>query len=42
MAVSSIVLAAKKPAPDRFAYYPGTEMLVKDEGVIACGTGLPD
>ena len=30
-------------APDRYAYYPGTEKLAKDEvRVIACGTGMPD
>jgi ribonuclease Z len=29
-------------APDRYAYYPGTEDLDKDEiRLIACGTGLP-
>ena len=29
-------------APDRYAYYPGTEELVKDEiRLFACGTGLP-
>jgi ribonuclease Z len=29
-------------APDRYAYYPGTEELSKDEiRLIACGTGLP-
>ena len=29
-------------APDRYAYYPGTEDLEKDEiRLIACGTGLP-
>jgi len=29
-------------APDRYAYYPGTEELAKDEiRLIACGTGLP-
>jgi ribonuclease Z len=29
-------------APDRYAYYPGTEALGKDEmRVIACGTGMP-
>jgi ribonuclease Z len=29
-------------APDRYAYYPGTEPLSKDEiRVIACGTGMP-
>ncbi len=30
-------------APDRYAYYPGTEVLAQDEvRVIACGTGMPD
>ena len=30
-------------APDRYVYYPGTEVLAKDEiRVIACGTGMPD
>jgi ribonuclease Z len=30
-------------APDRYAYYPGTEVLAEDEiRVIACGTGMPD
>ncbi len=30
-------------APDRYVYYPGTEILAKDEiRVIACGTGMPD
>ena len=30
-------------APNRYAYYPGTEELAKDEvRVIACGTGMPD
>ena len=30
-------------APDRYAYYPGTETLAQDEvRVIACGTGMPD
>jgi ribonuclease Z len=29
-------------APDRYAYYPGTEKLGKDEiRVVACGTGMP-
>ena len=29
-------------APDRYVYYPGTEVLAKDEiRVIACGTGMP-
>ena len=30
-------------APDRYVYYPGTEVLAEDEvRVIACGTGMPD
>ncbi len=30
-------------APDRYVYYPGTEVLAKDEvRVIACGTGMPE
>jgi len=29
-------------APERYAYYPGTEELGEDEiRVIACGTGMP-
>jgi ribonuclease Z len=29
-------------APDRYVYYPGTEVLAKDEvRVVACGTGTP-
>ena len=29
--------------PDRYVYYPGTEVLEKGEvRVIACGTGMPD
>jgi len=30
-------------APDRYVYYPGIEVLAKDEvRVIACGTGMPE
>ena len=30
-------------APDRYVYYPGTEVLAEDEiRIIACGTGMPD
>ena len=30
-------------APDRYAYYPGTEPLDEEEiRIIACGTGMPD
>ena len=29
--------------PDRYIYYPGTEVLAKNEvRVTACGTGMPD
>ena len=29
-------------APDRYTYYPGTEVLKPDEiRIIACGTGMP-
>lgn len=29
-------------APDRYVYYPGTEVLANDEiRVVACGTGMP-
>lgn len=29
--------------PDRYVYYPGTEVLGRKEvRVIACGTGMPD
>ena len=30
-------------APNRYVYYPGTEVLAEDEiRIIACGTGMPD
>lgn len=30
-------------APDRYVYYPGTEVLAEDEvRVVACGTGMPE
>ena len=30
-------------APERYAYYPGTEVLATEEvRVVACGTGMPD
>ena len=29
-------------APDRYVYYPGTEVLAEDEiRLVACGTGMP-
>jgi ribonuclease Z len=42
-AAGGIVKSPNKIAPDRYVYYPGTEVLAKDEvRVIACGTGMPD
>jgi ribonuclease Z len=36
------VLGPNEIAPDRYVYYPGTEVLADDEiRVIACGTGMP-
>ena len=41
-AAGGTVTDPKGVAPDRYAYYPGTEELKADEiRVIACGTGLP-
>ena len=40
---SGVVPGPNAIAPDRYVYYPGTEVLAKDEvRVIACGTGMPD
>ncbi len=42
-AAGGIVESPNEIAPDRYVYYPGTEVLAKDEiRVIACGTGMPD
>jgi len=42
-AAGGIVQGPNVIAPDRYVYYPGTEVLAKDEvRVIACGTGMPD
>ena len=42
-AAGGVVPSPVLAAPDRYAYYPGTEALAKDEvRVIACGTGMPD
>ncbi len=42
MGAGGTVKSPTGTAPDRYAYYPGTEELVKDEiRLIACGTGLP-
>ena len=43
MAAGGEVKGPNVEAPDRYVYYPGTEVLDKDEvRVIACGTGMPD
>lgn len=37
------IVGPNEIAPDRYVYYPGTEVLAKDEvRVVACGTGMPD
>jgi hypothetical protein len=42
-AAGGVVEGPNVIAPDRYVYYPGTEVLAKDEvRVIACGTGMPD
>ena len=42
-AAGGVVKGPNVVAPDRYVYYPGTEVLDKDEvRVIACGTGMPD
>ena len=42
-AAGGAVTGPNVEAPDRYVYYPGTEVLAKDEvRVIACGTGMPD
>lgn len=42
-AAGGVVEGPNVLAPDRYVYYPGTEVLAKDEiRVIACGTGMPD
>ena len=41
-AAGGVVEGPNVVAPDRYVYYPGTEVLAKDEvRVIACGTGMP-
>ncbi|MCZ6455127.1 MAG: guanitoxin biosynthesis MBL fold metallo-hydrolase GntH [Alphaproteobacteria bacterium] len=41
-AAGGVVKGPNTVAPDRYVYYPGTEVLAKDEvRVIACGTGMP-
>jgi len=42
MGAGGTVKSPTGTAPDRYAYYPGTEDLDKNEiRLIACGTGLP-
>ncbi len=42
-AAGGVVKGPNKVAPDRYVYYPGTEVLAKNEvRVVACGTGMPD
>ncbi len=41
-AAGGVVKSPTGTAPDRYAYYPGTEELAKEEiRLTACGTGLP-
>jgi ribonuclease Z len=42
-AAGGVIKGPNVVAPDRYVYYPGTEVLAKDEvRVIACGTGMPE
>ena len=42
-AAGGMVGGPNQIAPDRYVYYPGTEVLAEDEvRVVACGTGMPD
>ncbi len=42
-AAGGMVPGPNAKAPDRYVYYPGTEVLDEDEvRVVACGTGMPD
>ena len=42
-AAGGVVPGPNEIAPDRYVYYPGTEVLAEDEvRVVACGTGMPD
>ena len=41
-AAGGVVAAPNTTAPDRYVYYPGTEVLAEDEiRLFACGTGMP-
>ena len=42
-AAGGVVSGPNTEAPDRYVYYPGTEILAQDEiRIFACGTGMPD
>jgi ribonuclease Z len=42
LAAGGVVPGPNSVAPDRYAYYPGTEVLAEEEiRVTACGTGMP-
>ena len=42
-AAGGVVPGPNVVAPDRYVYYPGTEVLAEDEvRFVACGTGMPD
>ena len=42
-AAGGMVPGPNVEAPERYVYYPGTEVLAEDEvRVIACGTGMPE
>ena len=41
-AAGGVVDSPTATAPDRYVYYPGTEVLAEDEiRLFACGTGMP-
>ena len=42
MAAGGTIKGPNVVAPDRYVYYPGTEVLAEDEiRIVACGTGMP-
>jgi ribonuclease Z len=42
-AAGGVVTGPNVEAPDRYVYYPGTEVLAEQEvRVVACGTGMPE
>ena len=42
-AAGGVVTGPNQIAPERYVYYPGTEVLAEDEvRVVATGTGMPD